>query len=80
MPDLKRPRPNPEPDEERKEPRRYWFCAHYNGCLDKAIKGNWDSFSCINCLAFKEELPTYTEAVSSYGKEDPAEEWNEWCL
>lgn len=32
--------------------RRVW-CAHYNGCIDLAIKEGWESWSCADCHDFK---------------------------
>jgi len=28
------------------------MCAHYEGCLEKAIKSKWAGFSCRKCHAF----------------------------
>ncbi len=28
------------------------MCAHYESCLEKAIKRNWAAFSCRRCRAF----------------------------
>jgi hypothetical protein len=67
--------PNPMPDIMRAEPTRYWFCSHYNACLDLTIRKAWASFSCTKCLAYEEELPTYTEVALDYEQEDPTEEW-----
>lgn len=29
------------------------FCAHYEQCLDRAIKEDWSGFSCEKCLVAK---------------------------
>ncbi len=28
---------------------RNLFCAHYNDCLDHAVKKSWDSWNCSRC-------------------------------
>ena len=33
--------------------RRHVWCAHYNGCIDLAIKEGWESWSCADCYGFK---------------------------
>ena len=40
------------------------FCRHYNGCLDHAVKNDWQGFSCESC-------PSYVR------QQFDSEEWNE---
>ena len=69
--------PTPEPDQPRKvdELRRSVMCKSYDSCLDIAISSNWEGFHCMNCLDYKEDVPTYTEASNSYGKDPKESEW-----
>jgi hypothetical protein len=31
---------------------RNLYCVHYDGCLDVAVKNDWDSFTCEKCQLF----------------------------
>ncbi len=31
---------------------RNLYCVHYDGCLDVAVKLDWDSFTCEKCPLF----------------------------
>ena len=31
------------------EGHRNLFCAHYDGCLDEAVKKGWNSWTCARC-------------------------------
>ena len=31
---------------------RNLYCVHYDGCLDVAVKLDWDSFTCEKCPMF----------------------------
>lgn len=33
---------------------RNLFCAHYDDCLDEAVKRGWNSFSCSRCPFFEQ--------------------------
>lgn len=35
------------------EAHRNLFCAHYDGCLDNAVKSGWNSFSCTRCAFYE---------------------------
>lgn len=32
---------------------RNLYCLHYDGCLDVAVKLDWDSWSCEKCSLFR---------------------------
>lgn len=32
--------------------RRQFWCAHYDQCLDYAVRAYWHSFTCEKCQAF----------------------------
>jgi len=32
---------------------RYLYCDFYSKCLNKSIKKNWKTFSCVECGIFK---------------------------
>ena len=34
---------------------RNLFCAHYDDCLDEAVKRGWNSFSCSRCPLFEQQ-------------------------
>ena len=34
------------------EMHRNLFCAHYDACLDEAVKRGWNSFTCIRCAFY----------------------------
>ncbi len=34
---------------------RSLYCFHYDGCLDVAVKHDWDSWSCERCSLFQVE-------------------------
>lgn len=36
-------------------------CAFYNACLDQAISGKWEGFSCTSCTAYAEPDPFQRE-------------------
>lgn len=36
------------------ESHRNLFCAHYDDCLDEAVKRGWNSFSCSRCPLFEQ--------------------------
>ncbi len=31
---------------------RHFACIHYDACLDKAAKGMWTGFTCIECAFY----------------------------
>jgi len=33
---------------------RNLYCFHYDGCLDVAVKADWDSWTCAKCPLFAE--------------------------
>lgn len=35
------------------EMHRNLFCAHYDNCLDQAVKSAWNSFSCRRCVFYE---------------------------
>jgi hypothetical protein len=50
-----RSRKNPTPSKIASSPSkvdRLVMCAHYERCLDQAVKRKWRSFSCQKCTAF----------------------------
>jgi hypothetical protein len=34
---------------------RNLYCAHYDRCLDQAVKQGWEGWSCLNCPLFRVE-------------------------
>ena len=34
------------------EMHRNLFCAHYDACLDEAVKRGWNSFTCLRCAFY----------------------------
>lgn len=44
------------------EPIRRGDCTFYSTCLDQAISGQWEGFSCASCTAYS--APDYDQAVS----------------
>lgn len=59
---------NPEAQTGRKagvENHRNLFCAHYDDCLDEAVKRGWNSFTCVRCPLFALE-GEYEGGIESY--------------
>jgi hypothetical protein len=59
---------NPEANGGRKagvESHRNLFCAHYDDCLDEAVKRGWNSFTCVRCPLFAQE-GEYEGGIESY--------------
>ncbi len=47
------------------EGHRNLFCAHYDDCLDEAVKRGWNSFTCLRCPLFQ-QTGAYEGDVESY--------------
>ena len=43
---------------------RSLYCFHYDGCLDVAVKKDWDSWSCERCALFQAESGPRDHATS----------------
>ena len=43
---------------------RSLYCFHYDGCLDVAVKLDWDSWSCEKCRLFQAEEGPRDHATS----------------
>jgi hypothetical protein len=43
---------------------RSLYCFHYDGCLDVAVKQDWDSWSCERCSLFQAEAGPRDHATS----------------
>jgi hypothetical protein len=59
---------NPEANTGRKagvENHRNLFCAHYDDCLDEAVKRGWNSFTCVRCSLFQ-QTGEYEGGVEAY--------------
>lgn len=59
---------NPEAQGGRKagvENHRNLFCAHYDDCLDEAVKRGWNSFTCVRCPLFA-QAGDYEGGIESY--------------
>lgn len=44
---------------------RNLFCAHYDDCLDEAVKRGWNSFSCSRCPLY-DQPGEYEGGVESF--------------
>lgn len=46
---------------------RNLYCAHYDACLDVAVKKGWEGWSCLNCPLFRVqgEAPDAREFASA---------------
>lgn len=61
---------------------RYLDCSHYDKCLNKAIRKNWESFSCINCarfIAFLEEEKAKAKKKRGRKKKNPIKDILKKC-
>jgi len=47
------------------EHHRNLFCAHYDDCLDEAVKRGWNSFTCTRCPLFH-QAGDYEGGVEAY--------------
>lgn len=59
---------NPDPSSTRTpgvESHRNLFCAHYDDCLDEAVKRGWNSFTCTRCPLFQ-QAGDYEGGVEAY--------------
>lgn len=47
------------------EGHRNLFCAHYDNCLDEAVKRSWNSWTCVRCQLFAMQ-PHVDASLESY--------------
>ena len=51
---------------------RILFCAHYNDCLDHAVKKAWNSWNCSKCDMKNKysspefQIPAFSEEIAYY--------------
>lgn len=46
-------------------------CRFYGGCIDVAVKKDWDSFTCSKCPLFQEDKAPGADAYAFNQPSDP---------